>query len=100
MVNRPVMMRCSAFAGVTCKQRARQEALWIARQELPASAALPFYTRFNELLEAEEFDEFAEAAGKQFYAKKTGRPSLTPGLYWRALLVGYFEGIDSELVIA
>ena len=25
-----------------------------------------------------------------------GRPSLAPGRYFRLLLVGYFEGIDSE----
>jgi hypothetical protein len=50
----------------TRKQRVRQETLWIAKQELPASAAHPFYTRLNELLEAEKFDEFAEAACKQF----------------------------------
>ena len=84
----------------TRKQRIRQETLWIAQQELPASAAHPFYTRLNELLDAEKFDEFAEAACKQFYANKMGRPSLTPGIYFRALLVGYFEGIDSERGIA
>ncbi|MFN7648919.1 MAG: transposase [Acidobacteriota bacterium] len=74
--------------------------MWIAQQELPASAAHPFYTRLNELLDAEKFDEFAEAACKQFYAKKMGRPSLTPGISFRALLVGYFEGIGSERGIA
>jgi transposase len=84
----------------TRKHRIRQETLWIAQQELPASAAHAFYTRLNELLDAEKFDEFAEAACKQFYAKKMGRPSLTPGIYFRALLVGYFEGIDSECGIA
>ena len=29
-----------------------------------------------------------------------GRPSLAPGMYFRMLLVGYFEGIDSERGIA
>ena len=32
--------------------------------------------------------------------RDSGRPSLTPGVYFRALLVGYFEGIDSERGIA
>ena len=82
------------------KQRIRQETWWIVQQELPASAAHPFYTRLNELLDAEKFDEFAEAACKQFYAKKMGPPSLTPGISFRVLLVGYFEGIDSERGIA
>ena len=29
-----------------------------------------------------------------------GRPSLAPGRYFRLLLVGYFEGLDSERGIA
>jgi hypothetical protein len=29
-----------------------------------------------------------------------GRPGLPPGIYFRLLLIGYFEGIDSERVIA
>jgi transposase len=84
----------------TRKQRERQESLWIAKQELPASAAHPFYARLNELLESEKFDEFAESACQQYYAEKMGRPGLTPGIYFRCLLVGYFEGIDSERGIA
>jgi hypothetical protein len=46
------------------------------------------------------FDEFAEAECGQFYAEKNGRPSLSPGIYLRLLLIGYFEGIDSERGIA
>lgn len=84
----------------TRKQRERQESLWIAKQELPASAAHPFYERLNGLLESEKFDEFAESACQQYYAEKMGRPGLTPGIYFRCLLVGYFEGIDSERGIA
>jgi transposase len=74
--------------------------LWIAKQELSASAAHPFYERLNGLLESEKFDEFAESACRQYYAPKMGRPGLTPGIYFRCLLVGYFEGIDSERGIA
>lgn len=84
----------------TRKQRERQESLWIAKQELPASASHPFYDRLNGLLESEEFDAFAESACRQYYAEKMGRPGLTPGIYFRCLLVGYFEGIDSERGIA
>ena len=60
----------------------------------------PFYQRLNELLEAERFDEFVESRCAKFYAEKNGRPSLTPGIYFRALLIGYFEGIESERGIA
>ena len=54
----------------------------------------------NELLEAEHFDELVEGRCAKFYAAKFGRPSLTPGIYFRSLLVGYFDGIDSERGIA
>lgn len=84
----------------TRKRRERQESLWIAKQELPASAAHPFYERLNGLLEAENFDQCAESACQQYYAGKMGRPGLSPGIYFRCLLVGYFEGIDSERGIA
>jgi transposase len=84
----------------TRKQRERQESLWVAAEELPTSVAHPFYGRLNALLDAEKFDEFAEAQCQQFYAAKMGRPGLTPGIYFRCLLVGYFEGIDSERGIA
>jgi transposase len=60
----------------------------------------PFYRRLNELLEEEECDEFVEGRSAKFYARKYGRPSLTPGIYFRSLLIGYFEGIDSEWGIA
>jgi transposase len=52
------------------------------------------------LLEAERFDEFVESRCAKFYAERNGRPSLTPGIYFRALLVGYFEGIGAERGIA
>jgi transposase len=58
------------------------------------------FTRVNELLESKQFDEFAEKECARFYAENNGRPSVTPGIYFRLLLVGYFEGIDSERGIA
>lgn len=74
--------------------------MWIAHQELAKGPAHPFYQRVNELLEEKKFDEFAEQECTKFYAEKKGRPSLVPGIYFRLLLVGYFEGIDSERGIA
>jgi transposase len=84
----------------TRRRRQRQERLWISHNELANGPAHPFYKRVNELLEAERFDEFAEKECARFYAENNGRPSLTPGIYFRLLLVGYFEGIDSERGIA
>ncbi len=84
----------------TRRRRQRQEQMWIAHQELAKGPAHPFYQRVNELLEEKRFDEFAEKECAKFYAEKQGRPSLAPGIYFRLLLVGYFEGIDSERGIA
>src|SRR5580692_3987665 len=84
----------------TRKQREKQEDLWVAHTELASAPGHPFYQRLNELLEAERFDEFVEDRCAKFYAEKNGRPSLTPGIYFRALLIGYFEGIGAERGIA
>ena len=84
----------------TRRRRQRQEQMWIAHQELAKGPAHPFYQRVNELLEEKKFDEFAEKECAKFYAEKMGRPSLAPGIYFRLLLVGYFEEIDSERGIA
>ena len=84
----------------TRKRREKQEEIWIAQAELASAPGHPFYQRLNGLLEGEGFDEFVEGRCAKFYAAKYGRPSLTPGIYFRSLLVGYFEGIDSERGIA
>lgn len=78
------------------KKKARQESLWVATSELPKGPGHPFYARLNALLEANGFDEFVERACRRFYAPVMGRPSLTPGRYFRLMLVGYFEGLESE----
>src|ERR671918_1385695 len=77
-----------------------QPPLWIAASDLPVSPGHPFYTRLNALLDANGFDAFVEDACRSFYAPVLGRPSLAPGRYFRLLLVGYFEGLDSERGIA
>src|SRR6202158_2051057 len=83
-----------------CRQRRRQEAIWIAQHTLARGLSHPFYERLKQLLEGNHFDDFVEGLCQQFYAKKRGRPSLAPGIYFRLLLIGYFEGIDSERGIA
>jgi len=82
------------------RQRQRQKDLFLAASELPRSAAHPFYSKLNALLDQHGFDAHAEALCAPFYAETIGRPSLAPGVYFRCLLVGYFEGLDSERAIA
>src|SRR5262245_27114347 len=83
------------------KRRARQQPLWIPAGQLPRTRGHIFYDRVNEILAKEKFDEFAEKECVGFYKSETiGRPSIAPGVYFRMLMVGYFEGIDSERGIA
>ena len=78
------------------KLKRGQDGLWVATSELPRSPGHPFYSRLNRALEAEGFDAFVESRCRRFYAPALGRPSLAPGRYFRLVLVGYFEGLDSE----
>ena len=78
----------------------RQPAMWVPTTELPTAASHPFYRRLNQVLREHGFDNFAEAQCASFYAETMGRPGLPPGIYFRLLLIGYFEGIDSERGIA
>jgi transposase len=82
------------------RTRDRQPPLWVATTELPTAASHPFYARLNQLLRDHRFDDFAEAQCAPFYADTMGRPGLAPGIYFRLLMVGYFEGLDSERGIA
>ena len=74
--------------------------MWVAVSELPRPVSHPFYEKLNRLLAEHGFDDFVEMQCRPFYAEKMGRPSLAPGQYFRLLLLGYFEGLDSERGIA
>ena len=74
--------------------------MWVVVSELPRPVSHPFYKKLNRLLAEHGFDEFVEAQCRSFYAEKMGRPSLAPGQYFRLLLLGYFECLDSERGIA
>jgi transposase len=82
------------------QHRERQEDLWVAHTQLATSPGHPFYERLNAVLDTEGFDRFVEELCAKFYAPQFGRPSLTPGIYFRSLLIGYFEGIGAERGIA
>src|ERR1700688_2542006 len=83
----------------TRKKRERQEELWYGG-ELPMAPGHPFYKRLNEVLDEAKFDSFCETACAGFYHKQLGRPSLPPGQYFRVMMIGFFEGLDSERGIA
>lgn len=78
------------------KRKKRQQALWVAANDLPMSPGHPFYSKLNKVLDGAGFDAYVEGRCRRFYAPVLGRPGLSPGRYFRLLLVGYFEGLDSE----
>jgi transposase len=84
------------------KRKARQEALFITATDLPRSDGHPFYQKLNQLLAEAKFDEWIERRCQQYYSQeeKRGQPSIPPGLYFRMLMVGYFENLDSQRGIA
>ncbi len=77
----------------------REQTLWIRTADLPSSPGHPFYERLNGILKEEGFDRYVEGLCESFY-KAGGRPSIPPGVYFRMLMLGYFEGLDSERGIA
>ena len=85
----------------TRKRRERQEELWIVSRDIVQSPGNVFYDRLTAILDQHQFDRKLEALCRKFYKKsRYGRPSMAPGTYFRALLIGYFEGLDSERGIA
>jgi transposase len=85
----------------TRRKRERQQDLWIATNDVVETPANVFYDRLNQILDAHRFDVKVERLCQKFYEKSPyGRPSIAPGVYFRSLLIGYFEGLDSERGIA
>jgi transposase len=82
------------------RQEHRQAELWIATTDLAQAPGHIFYDKLNELLAAVDFDRFAESLCQPYYADGIGRGSIPPGVYFRMLFVGYFEGLDSQRAIA
>lgn len=78
----------------------QQSAMWVATGSLATGPGHPFYAKLNEILAKEDFDTFVESRCAEYYEKKKGRPSIPPGVYFRLLMIGYFERIDSERGIA
>ncbi len=82
------------------RRGAQQESMWVAAQELARSPGHVFYDKLNGVLEAGGFDRFVEELCAPHYAAEVGRPSIRPGVYFRMLFIGYFEGLDSQRAIA
>lgn len=78
------------------RSRVRQESAFVPTHLLASSPGHPFYEKLNRILAGHGFDEHVESVCASYYAVEKGRPSIAPGVYFRMLMIGYFEGLDSE----
>ena len=85
--------------GKRAAQQPAQAEFWVATAELPQSSGHPFYQKLDELLAADSFDDWLEAECAPYYHSTSGRPSIPPGVYFRMLLIGYFEGLSAQRAI-
>jgi transposase len=81
------------------KRKSQQDELFIPTAKLATGPGHPFYSKVNEVLAEAGFDDFAERLCAKYY-KEGGRPGIPPGIYFRMLFIGYFEGLDSQRGIA
>ena len=82
------------------KRREEQQEMWMATSSLPKSRGHVFYRKLNQLLAEADFDRTVENICRPYYHSHIGRPGIPPGIYFRMLLIGYFEGIGSQRGIA
>ena len=86
--------------GLGWRKESRQREFWVATDDLPDVPQHVFYEKLNGILREGGFDEYVESLYKKYYANGKGRRGIPPGIYFRMLFVGYFEGIDSQRGIA
>src|SRR5580700_5209165 len=77
----------------------KQDEMFIPTAQVATGPGHPFYTKLNIVLAEAGFDEFVEKVCEPYY-KEGGRPGVPPGVYFRMLFIGYFEGLDSQRGIA
>ena len=82
------------------KRENQQQEMWVATTSLPRSPGHVFYRKLNEVFAEAGFDRMVEKLCRPHYHSHIGRPSIPPGVYFRMLLVGYFEGLGSQRGIA
>jgi len=81
------------------KRKPKQDELFIATAKVASGPGHPFYSKLNQVLAEAGFDEFVEKLCAPYY-KEGGRPGIPPGVYFRMVLIGYFEGLESQRGIA
>ena len=83
----------------TRKKRERPQELWVVSSEIVGTQANAFYDRLNEVFDQHHLDKNVEHLCRRYYKGGVGRPSITPGVYFRCLLLGHFEGCAGSSVM-
>ena len=77
--------------------------LWIATSELPVTPAHSFYQKLDAVLTECQFGDEVRRLAAPYYemdAAKGGQPGIDPEVYFKMLMVGFFENLASERAIA
>lgn len=84
------------------RNREDQSEFWVRRSELPKAAAGAFYRKLDETLEKIGFPAGVREICRPAYADASvgGRPGIDPAVYFKMLMVGFFENLPSERAIA
>ena len=91
--------------GPVFRKKAPEEAptFWIATSDLPTTPAHAFYQQLDAALVQCRFGEQVRALAAPFYemdVRKGGQPGIDPEVYFKMLMVGFFENVTSERAIA
>ena len=83
-------------------KKPEQKEFWVVADRLPKASASRFYELLNGTLEEMNFAQEVRALCAPAYAEvaRGGRPGIDPAVYFKMLMVGFFEGLESERAIA
>lgn len=79
-----------------------QQEFWIETRRLPQASAGTFYRKLDATLEAIGFADAVREICQPAYADESrgGRPGIDPAVYFKMLMIGFFENLPSERAIA
>lgn len=86
---------------IRAKRQEMQGQFWVETRKLPALKAGRFYERINETLSEIKFAEEVHAVCAPYYSARTdGRPPIDPVVFFKLVMVGFFEGLQSDRAIS
>ena len=79
-----------------------QQEFWVETRRLPKATASTFYRKLDDTLDEIGFTEGVREICRPAYAdaSRGGRPGIDPAVYFKMLMIGFFENLPSERAIA